>query len=213
MLLVSCAVTQPKESPAVPDSERMARLEAVFQELLDRPEKGLDPDSIKVLLTDESLRWLESMEAAAISEPRDQLEARPFNELLTIVSFRMLERDGQLTGVHKDRMLYLAASRKGFLHKAMNLKLGPFEIKNDRGYRGLATSPRVPILFFIWQDGVWKLDLVSTMPVITRGVETIGVKKKWTQSHAVLYILEKSFRSQLKVAPDESLLEPRGEQQ
>ena len=187
---------------------KLAKLDSTFLDFLRRSEAGESPDSLKHLLTDESLRWLENMEYAASNEERAQLEMRPFNEIMTIVVYRMFAREGRLGGIYKDKMLYLAMGHDGLLRKAMRLNLGPFEVKNDRGFRGLQSSFRVPILFFVWQDNLWKLDLIATMPVITRGIETIGVKKDWTPSKTVLYLLEKVYRNTLKQNPDETLLDP-----
>jgi hypothetical protein len=105
-------------------------------------------------------------------------------------------------------MLFLATGRKGLVNRALRLKLGPLEVKGDKGMRGLAASPKVPIIFFVWEDRRWKLDLITTMPVITRGFETIGVKKDWSNSRTVIYLLEKAFRYSLKTIPDDVLLDP-----
>jgi len=104
-------------------------------------------------------------------------------------------------------MLSLVTGPNGVIQRAVNLKLGPFEVKNDRGSVGLATSSKVPIILFTWDDSSWKLDLVATMPLITKGLETIGVKKDWSNTKLVLYLLEKEYHYNYNNI-DESLLEP-----
>jgi len=210
LFLVGCGATvAPRGTELVySDDVRLAKLDSTFLDLLRRSEVGESPDSLKHLLTDESLHWIDNMEYAAENEARTQLELRPFNEVMTIVSYRMFAREGRLGGIYKDKMLYLCTGHEGLLQKALRLNLGPFEIKNDRGFRGLQTSSRVPILFFVWQDNLWKLDLVATMPVITRGIETIALKKDWSSSKTAVYLLDKVYHNTLKQNPDESLLDP-----
>lgn len=208
LFLSGCAGTPTPSSSEVPKDTKLALLETTFQEILGRIDRGEAPDSLKPLLTEESVRWLEQMELVAGSETKDQLKDRPFYEIMVVASYRMMEREGALAGVYKDKMLSLATGRKGLLNKALRLKLGPLEVKGDRGLRGLAASPKVPILFFVWEDRRWKLDLYATMPVITRGFETIGIKKEWSSTRTVIYLLEKAFRHSVKVPPDESLLDP-----
>jgi hypothetical protein len=212
VLLCSCATApanrEVDSAPETTPDSRLALLEATYEDLFSRIEAGQLSDSLKPFLTDSSLLWVDEMEVAAISESRNAVEARPFNELMTIILYRMLERDNRMVGFYKDRMLSLAIGKNGVLRKIRALKLGPMEVRNLRGTRGLSSSPRVPIIYFTWIDGRWKLDLKATLPVITRGIETIGVKKEWSQSKTILYLLEKQYRNQLKVAPDESLLDP-----
>lgn len=209
VLIWGCAATTTTPPGAVVDPvEKQAKLEATFQEILDRIDRGEGPDSLKPLMTDQSVLWLEDMENVAEVEGREQLEQRPFYEIMTVASYRMMKREGSLVGVYKDKMLFLATGRKGLVNRALRLKLGPLEVKGDKGMRGLAASPKVPIIFFVWEDRRWKLDLVTTMPVITRGFETIGIKKDWSNSQTVIYLLEKAFRYSLKTIPDDVLLDP-----
>lgn len=208
LLLAACAGTTAFAGAAPDPAEKHAKLEATFLEILRRIDHGEAPDSLKPLMTEQSVLWLEEMEVVAANETKAQLSERPFYEIIVVASYRMMEREGALAGIYKDKMLYLATGKKGLLNKALRLKLGSFEVKGDRGLRGLASSPKVPILFFVWEDRRWKLDLVATMPVITRGFETIGIKKEWSKTRTVIYLLEKAFRYSLRTPPDESLLDP-----
>jgi len=199
--------TQSTEALAPPDP-RMPLLDSAYNDLLRRCEADEPTDSIRPLLTDSSLLWIRDIENAAATESRAILENRPFNEELSIVTYRTLQRDNRLAGVRKDSLLYLSAGPNGLVHAVRTLELGPFQIRNNRGSRGLATSPLVPIIFFQWVDNRWLLDVVATMPVITRGMETVALKKNWTNSHTILYWLESSYRNQLKNPVDSTLLDP-----
>ncbi|NLB63768.1 MAG: hypothetical protein GX801_06635 [Fibrobacter sp.] len=193
---------------AVPDSLRLVLLEKTYHRILTFDLNKEPMDSIKVMLTDESLYWIEEIENAALNESRDFVEARPFHEILTIVTFRILERDKKLRGIYSDRLLHLALGHSGLFSKVNSLELGEFEIKVDRGMRGLKISPKVPIIFFEWEDNRWKFDLYNTMPLVLRGVETIGIKKEWEPGYTVIYLLEKLYRRQLNFDIDEEFLEP-----
>jgi hypothetical protein len=106
-------------------------------------------------------------------------------------------------------MLYLLLYDSGFLDVVDRVKMGPFEVKNDRGSVGLASSPKVPIMLFNWDDTKWKLDLIETLPLITKGIEATAVKKNWTGAKLALYWLDKKYHLQYSRL-DESLLEPIG---
>jgi hypothetical protein len=202
------AVKTSTSTVAMDDGERLVLLNQTFDRILNFNLQVEPLDSLKEMLTDESLYWLEAVENAALNEGKEQIEARPFHEILTIVTFRILERDKKLRGVYSDRLLHLALGHAGLFSKVKSLELGEFEIKVDRGQRGLQASPKVPIIFFVWEDNRWKFDLYNTMPLVLRGVETIGIKKEWEPAYTVIYLLEKLYRRQLNFDIDETLLEP-----
>ena len=104
-------------------------------------------------------------------------------------------------------MLYLITAKKGILELVTSLPLGPFEVKNDRGSLGLAKSPKVPVILFVWDDISWRMDLKNSIPLITKGLESIGVKKDWSNTELALYLLEKEFRYDFRNI-DKSLLDP-----
>ena len=106
-------------------------------------------------------------------------------------------------------MLYLLLYNSGFLDLVDRVNMGPFEVKNDRGSVGLASSPKVPIMLFDWDDTKWKLDLIETLPLITKGVEATAAKKNWTGARLALYWLDKKYHLQYSRL-DESLFEPIG---
>lgn len=189
------------------EAQKIALLDSSYRKLLALAEASAPPDSILPFLTDGSQDWLDSIEQAALSENRSEVEKRPFHEIMTIVTYRLLLRENLFAGIPEHRMLRLATGQHGILRKVNSLKLGNFEVKNDRGYRGLASSPKVPVLVFAWDDRHWKLDLVTSLPLITRGMETISVKKDWTPANTVLFILERVYHNVYRNV-DESLLDP-----
>lgn len=189
------------------DTLKLAALDTAYHRLLIKTAEKAPPDTLLPMLTDGSRDWLDTIEQAALRDSRAQLEQRPFHEIMTIVTYRLLLREHQFAGIPEYRMLRLATGQSGILQKVSRLKLGPFEVKNDRGFRGLAQSPRVPVLVFAWDDRVWKLDLVETLPLVTRGLETIGVKKDWTPSRTVLFLLDLQYKDIYRNI-DETLLDP-----
>ncbi|HSQ42395.1 MAG TPA: hypothetical protein VLM37_08970 [Fibrobacteraceae bacterium] len=216
LLLFPGCTPSPHEEPATPGNQallpedpRLPMLDSTWQLLLDRLQSGQPASIVKPMLTDSSQQWLEDMENAAATETPEEVETRPFYEQMTILTYRMFDREGVLNGVYYDRLLQLVMGQNStIVRKVKELELGPFEIRNDRGARGLATSPHVAILYFTWIDQCWKFDLLATMPIVLRGYETIGIKKDWATSKTALYLLEKSYRHQLKRDPDSTLFDP-----
>lgn len=208
LALLGCAGTERQEMEHSDlEPYKLAKLDSAYGRMLRLSAETAPADSLLPLLTLGSRDWLDTLEQAALNEPREGVEKRPFHEIMTIVTYRLLLREHQFAGITEHRMLRLATGRHGILQKVTSLKMGPFEVKNDRGSRGLANSPKVPVLVFAWDDRNWQLDLVETLPLVTRGMETIGVKKEWTSAETVLYILEKVYHNTYDRV-DESLLDP-----
>ncbi len=193
--LFSCASSQPQTEIATDNEHKIQALEGAYQKLLSIPAKTATPDSVLLLLTDNSRFWLESIEQAALYEDSSIVEQRPFHEILVIVTYRLLLRENVLSEYPDYKMLRFSLGEMGILRRAKDLKLGPFEIKNDRGTRGLAESPRVPIMIFRWDELRWKFDLPESMQLITRGLATISVKKDWSDSKTAIYLLQKYYHN------------------
>jgi len=204
-LLMSCASSVPQTET---DSEfKKQELEKAYNALLNIPAKTAAPDSVLLLLTDDSRIWLENIERAALYEDSASVEQRPFHEIMVIVTYRLLLRENVLAEYPDYKMLRFSLGEMGILRRAKDLKLGPFEVKNDRGSRGLAQSPKVPIVIFRWIDMQWKFDLPESMLLITRGLATIGVKKDWSNAKTAIYLLDKYYHNTFLYIND-SLLHP-----
>jgi len=187
----SCA-----SNPPISESETQLRLQALepaWQNLMNISVKTAVPDSVLLMLTDNSRYWLEGMEQAALYEDSALVVQRPFHEILVIVTYRLLLRENVLAEYPDYKMLRFAIGEKGILRRAKDLKLGPFDVKNDRGSRGLAESPKVPIVIFKWDEMRWKFDVPESIQLLTRGLETIGVKKDWSNAKTAIYLLEKQY--------------------
>jgi len=204
-LSVSCVSSKPETESDI--QNRMQTLEAAYQRLLNISARTSAPDSVLLLLTDNSRFWLESIEQAALYEDASLVEQRPFYEILVIVSYRLMLRENVLSEYPDYRMLRFALGEKGILRRAKDLKLGPFEIRNDRGIRGLQESSKVPIMIFRWDEMRWKFDLPESMQLLTKGLASIGVKKEWSNSRTAIYLLDKYYRNMF-FNIDESLLNP-----
>ncbi len=211
-ILFSCAGSSEARSPESAGSyqqvqqEKQRLLEKTFNSMQALVAQNVQPEKLFPYLTDSSRFWMDTLELLAKTASRETLEQRPFYEILAIVTYRLYERE-RLWRVPEHRMLSLVTGPSGVIQRAVKLKLGSFEVKNDRGSVGLSTSPKVPIILFTWDDASWKLDLVATMPLITKGLETIGLKKNWSNSKLALYLLEKEYHYDYNNI-DESLLEP-----
>src|SRR5574344_910776 len=198
--------TEKKESYQMIQEEKQLLLENTFKEMLATIKRGVAPDSLLPYITEESRYWLDDLEQAALTESSEMVSARSFHEILAILSYRLFQRE-HLYKTEQYRMLYLITAKKGILELVTSLPLGPFEVKNDRGSLGLAKSPKVPVILFVWDDISWRMDLKNSIPLITKGLESIGVKKDWSNTELALYLLEKEFRYDFRNI-DKSLLDP-----
>ena len=209
-LLLSCASNFEKKENTIAyetqKQEKQTLLEETFANLLSQIRNNALPEDLLPFITDSSEYWLDSLEVAAKTETKEMLSERSFCEIYAILLYRIYERE-HLWNVSEDRMLSLVLAKKGILDRLTELQLGKMEIKNDRGSVGLKTSPKVPVILFVWDDVKWELDLKASLPLVTKGIESIGVKKDWSNTKLALYLLEKEYRYDFSFI-DESLLEP-----
>jgi len=188
--------------------DKQAALENTFNGFISAVRNGASAEELYGFLTDTSEYWLDTLENHARVYKSEDIDTCQFYEAYSIILYRLYERE-HLWQTEEDRMLYMILSKSGMLDRLTNLKLGPMKVKNDRGSIGLANSPDVPIMIFEWDDSAWKLDLAQTLPLITKGIESIAVKKNWTGKKLALYWLEKEYHMTYSRL-DDSLLEPIG---
>ena len=188
--------------------DKQTLLENMFQNFLDGIRNGASAEVLYSYLTDSSEYWLDTLERHARVYDAEKLDSCQFYEAYSIILYRLYERE-HLWETEDDRMLYMLLSKSGMLDRFLRLQLGPMKVKNDRGSIGLAKSPDVPIMLFVWDDQTWKLDLPATLPLITKGIESIAVKKNWTNRKLALYWIEKEYHMTYSRL-DDSLLEPIG---
>ena len=215
-LLVACAGhTAEKTADAVTfeqtTEQKTQMLEATFEKIVQKVDEGVPPESLLALLTDTSYYWTDTLQRYAKEMPAEQVENLPLGEMIAVLTYRIFDKerawDPNLTEDY--RMLSLFTGKNGIFRRATKLKLGPFEIKKDRGSVGLATSPKVPVIIFEWDDAMWKLDLKATLPLVTKGLESIGTKKNWSTKELALYLLEKEFHYiYTDISFNDSLLDP-----
>jgi hypothetical protein len=188
--------------------DKQAMLESMFRNLLSAIHQDTPADDLYAMLTDSSEYWLDTLENHARTYRPEDLDTCQFYEIYSILLYRLYERE-HLWQVSEDRMLWLYMSKAGIMHNFTKLKLGPMKIKNDRGSIGLEQSPEVPIMIFEWDDKSWKLDLVETVPLITKGIEATAVKKSWSNKKLALYWLDREYHMTYSRL-DDSLCEPIG---
>ena len=190
------------------ESQKLVMLEEMYELFKSSVRNRAPSDILLDFLTDPSEDWLNELESHAKTYDAAAMDTCQFYEAYAIVLYRLYERE-HLWTVPDYRMLYLLLYDSGFLDLADHVKMGPFEVKNDRGSVGLASSPKVPIMLFTWDDTKCKLDLIETLPLITKGVEATAAKKNWTGAKLALYWLDKKYHLQYSRL-DDSLLEPIG---
>ncbi|MCQ2098308.1 MAG: hypothetical protein MJY87_10265 [Fibrobacter sp.] len=190
------------------EQDKQALLETMFQTFVSSVSNGATSEQLLELLTDSSEYWLDTLEAHALSYTPENLDTCQFYEAYSILLYRLYERE-HLWDVSEDKMLWLMLSKGGMFERFTSLNLGPVKVKNDRGSVGLAKSPEVPIMLFEWDDTAWKLNLVETVPLITKGIEATASKKSWSNKKLALYWLDKEYHLQYSRL-DDSLCEPIG---
>ena len=188
--------------------DKQALLEIMFNNFIAAVREGVPADTLYAFLTDTSEYWLDTLENHARTYKPEDIDTCQFYEAYSIILYRLYERE-HLWATDEDRMLFMMLSKSGMFDRFTNLPLGPMKVKNDRGSIGLAKSPEVPIMIFEWDDKEWKLNLPETIPLITKGIESIAVTKNWTARKLALYWIEKEYRMTYSRL-DESLLEPIG---
>lgn len=195
------------------DQEFLDSLEASFNYFknYEFSEEEENVDSFFVRVTDESKEWLQSMNEATQYEDSSDVVKRPFYEILTIAGVRLLYRNNVINQIDTVQILGVVTGKFGILSRVFSVdKLGPMwmNIKDGEryGYRGMASSDKVPLYYFKWSDEYyrWQLDLDSMLPIISRGLETVGLKQKWTPAKTVLYFLEAALDYEV----NESLFKP-----
>lgn len=215
-LLGACAGSHTEPSPdavtyAQTEEQKLLLLEQTFETIKRKVVENLPPESLLVNLTDSSEFFADTLQLYAKEMTAERVEELPLGEMLAVLVYRIYDRkrvwDPNLNEDY--RMLSLLTGKYGVIKRALGLKLGPFEIKKDRGSVGLASSPKVPVIIFEWDDSSWKLDVKATLPLITKGLESIGTKKNWTTKELALYLLEKEFHYTFTdINFDDSLLDP-----
>ena len=192
----------------VREADKQAMLETMFKDFLVAIHEDTPADDLYAMMTDSSEYWLDTLENHAKTYKPEDLDTCQFYEVYSILLYRLYERE-HLWQVPEDRMLWLYMSKAGIIHNFTKLKMGPMKIKNDRGSIGLEQSPEVPIMIFEWDDKSWKLDLVETVPLITKGIEATAVKKSWSNKKLALYWLDREYHMTYSRL-DDSLCEPIG---
>ena len=191
--------------------QKKVMLEQTYADFIAKVEANVPPESLLVFLTDSSVFWADTLQRYAQEMPADQVEQLPLGEMLAVLVYRIYDRERAWDpNMNEDyRMLSLLAGKSGVIRRTTNLKLGPFEIKKDRGSVGLASSPKVPVIIFVWDDVSWKLDIKATLPLVTKGLESMGMKKEWSNKELALYLLEKEFHyTYTNIRFDDSLFDP-----
>ena len=215
-LLSACAGhTAAQTSDAVTyaqtSEQKLQLLEKTYTEFIAKVEAEVPPEALLEFVTDSSFYWTDTLQRYAKEMSAEQVEQLPLGEMLAVLVYRVYDRERAWDpNMNEDyRMFSLLTGKSGLIRRMTNLKLGPFEIKKDRGSVGLATSPKVPVIIFAWDDISWKLDIKATLPLVTKGLESMGMKKEWSNKELALYLLEKEFHyTYTNIRFDDSLLDP-----
>jgi len=188
-------------APAPDDPAARAELDHFFLQFRLKVQNGL-ADSLPRDLSRESLHWLDDMRYAARTEPKTDLELRPFHEILCILALRVERRlhpdfDDRPVGLLNMLVIQNYAVRKTLL----KTDLGPAHVRGDEGEIGVSEAPDVPVFYFIREDGAWKFHLTRSFPLILQGAESIARQRKPARLDQAIFILQEFLK--VEVLPED----------
>ena len=137
-----------------------------------------DTSSFKNSLTQETQDWIESLEGKIYNMDSNAVKEAPFYETMSILFLRHYIRNQSWDSVDENTILAFLLAKgplQTLFHKMQwsNPILG----EDEDAFIGLATAPQIGVLFFKEEYGIWKLDLLRSFPLITRGIEAAMLKQ------------------------------------
>lgn len=169
-----------------------------------------DSTQIGKNLSSQSNKWFEDVERSVKVDRKEDLQNKPFHHILSVLAIRMYLRADSL----KDETapaLKVFLFNKGPIPKALQrIQWGPTRVEGYEASKGLKTSPNVGVLFYTFEEGVWKINMAKSLPLIMRGLETVGVKKGIKPLENSLFLLKMALATQSdsRLVADESLFDP-----
>lgn len=189
-----CAGAAPDPVPTAEDSLAREEVDRFFLRFRQRIQEGA-ADSLARDLARESLRWLEDVRRAARTEPVEVLRERPFHEILCILALRAERRldpafDDRAPGLLDRLVIRTPPVRKAFL----KAELGPPQVAGAQAAIGLREAPRVPVFHFERENGLWRLRIERSLPLILQGAESHARQRKPTRLEQAMFVLEQAGR-------------------
>lgn len=186
--LTRCAATLPLTEAEIEQEQK--NLDSLFL-FIRQNIKLANAESVYKNLSSLSQEWFVNMRIAAQSEPVNFLITRPFFEILAILSLRVDQRhhpnlSDDPVSILQRTIINVSAIRKNFIKHP----LGTFTVSSYRAEIGLKKTPQVPVFFFVKEHGLWKMDLIKTLPLILLGAEGIARNFKNEIIEQAIYIIE-----------------------
>jgi hypothetical protein len=172
---------------------------------LKRAATSKDTSSFKNSLSQESQDWLQSLEDKIYNMDSNQVKDAPFYEIMVVLSLRHFIRNQSWDSVDENTILAFLLSKGPLNTLFHNMQWAkPILGDDDDGFIGFATAPQIGVLFFKEEYGQWKLDLLRSLPLVTRGIESAMIKQGKSEVDFTLQML--STLSNYKVS--RSILSP-----
>ena len=144
------------------------------------------------ILLDENLNWLENIGSDVDFIEEEELEQKEFYEVLVILGIRHYLRIDKIKDTEPLTMVKTIVNFRQFKAAMNPEKLGPFWIEEDQAFRGLAKAPKVPVFVYGYEDKKWKFNLTKTLSIVSRGLESVRFKKKWSKIKTAIFLLDKT---------------------
>jgi|GEM_PF-3655615 len=170
------------ETPTSPESSQILSQEPNSRANLSTPDQTFElvrqafriqnVDSLMAVLNHTTLNWLEEITQAVASADSVNLANRPFFEIITILSLRNhWRKSGTDRRTIKEALQELV--KNPFIQQSFNdYPLGPVKINGLNATYGLEKAPSVPVFFLVQESTFWKINLIPTLPLILKGVES-----------------------------------------
>ena len=176
-LLNFCAPLPPPLEGEAFQKEKKS-LDTFIFKLRNNIRKG-NTDSLLPMLAPDARSWLREMIWLSRDANREDLADRPFYEVLFTLALRVKQR--QNPGLHIDEAeaLKLMFTHGGPAYKAViRNEFGPPTIRGYQAKMGVSQAPHVPIFYFTREGEQWKFDLVKSLPLVVRELESVARNRR-----------------------------------
>ena len=169
-------------------------------------------DSIQIRknITNKSNLWFEEVERSVRFDRKAVLEKKPFHHILSVMAIRMYLRADSIQDEFAPALKVFLLKNGAIPKTLQKIQWGPTRVEGYEASKGIKTSPNVGILFYTFEEGVWKVNFAKSLPLIMRGLETVGVKKGIPPLESALFLMNMvvGTQSDSRLVADESLFDP-----
>lgn len=167
--------------------------EEQFKRIQEFIRSGL-ADSLWEGLSQNSTRWIDRVVRESNHPDSNSLAKEPFYHVLAVVVLKLKKTEDpffapQGSQILEQLLLQVPSMRQSFI----SFPLGDFTQKGKTAEVGLKETPRTPVFFMVEEEGIWKLDLLKSLPLLLKGAENQAFKRHKEVIPQVFWILDKAW--------------------